>query len=276
MDILLHLLAAALYGALGAYFWRALKGKSPMAAPRGLSRIEQLLCLAPISLHGWLLSQQLFPAGTLSFGVGIAISLIVWLAIVVYWLEGFSARLQSLQTLALPVAALGVAAPLVLPGVHAIHSHSQLFVLHFLVAMLAYALATLAAIHAVFMAFVERRLHSGRLSRVLAGAPPVLTMETLLFRMIGVAFALLTLTLVSGVLFSEALFGRALILDHKTLFAVVSWAIFGTLLFGRLRWGWRGRTALHWTLAGFITLMLAYVGTRFVLEVILGRGAPLA
>jgi ABC-type uncharacterized transport system permease subunit len=93
----------------------------------------------------------------------------------------------------------------------------------------------------------------------------------LLFRMIGAAFVFLTLTLITGIAFSETLFGRALRLDHKTVFAVLSWLTFGLLLAGRWRYGWRGRTALRWTLTGFVMLLLAYVGSRFVLEVLLGR-----
>jgi ABC-type uncharacterized transport system permease subunit len=97
-------------------------------------------------------------------------------------------------------------------------------------------------------------------------------MEALLFRLIHVAFVLLTLTLASGILFSETLFGKALPFNHKTIFAILSWLIFAALLTGRHLRGWRGRVALRWTLAGFGTLLLAYIGSRFVLEVILGRG----
>ena len=137
--------------------------------------------------------------------------------------------------------------------------------------MLSYSLFTLAALHAMLMAVAERQLHSGRLTRSLANLPPLLTMETLLFRLIGIAFILLTLTLSSGVLFSEVLFGQPFRLDHKTVFAIISWLLFGALLFGRRVWGWRGRVALRWTLAGFVALVLAYVGSRFVIEVLLGR-----
>ena len=84
-------------------------------------------------------------------------------------------------------------------------------------------------------------------------------------------FVLLTLTLVTGAIFSETLFGQAIRFGHKTLFAIISWVIFAVLLAGRYLYGWRGRMALRYTLAGFITLLLAYVGSRFVLEVILHR-----
>src|SRR5690606_20839392 len=107
----------------------------------------------------------------------------------------------------------------------------------------------------------------------LASLPPLLAMEALLFRLILIAFLLLTLALVSGIAFSETLFGKALTFDHKTLFSLISWGIFAALLVGRYFYGWRGRIALRWTLAGFGTLLLAYLGSRFVLEVILGRTA---
>jgi len=99
----------------------------------------------------------------------------------------------------------------------------------------------------------------------------LLALEKLLFQLIGVGFLLLTATLVTGVFFSEQLFGRALRFEHKTVFTIASWLVFAGLLGGRIVFGWRGRTALRWTFAGFMMLLLAYVGSRFVLEVVLGR-----
>ena len=102
--------------------------------------------------------------------------------------------------------------------------------------------------------------------------PPLLKMERLLFRLVSIGFVLLSLTVLSGVVFSEQLLGKALRWDHKAVFALLSWGLFGALLLGRYWRGWRGRTALGWTLAGFLMLVLAYVGSHFVLEVILHRG----
>jgi len=101
--------------------------------------------------------------------------------------------------------------------------------------------------------------------------PPLLTMETLLFRIITAGFVLLTLTLATGIIFTEELFGKAMRLNHKTVFGILSWFIFAALLGGRQFYGWRGRIAVRWTLTGFLMLVLAYVGSKFVLEVILGR-----
>ena len=208
------------------------------------------------------------------FDFSLALSLMMWLAMLFYWIESLYARLEGLQTLAMPFAAVCSLLPAFFPDQHLLaNAGSALFRAHFVVAMLAYSLFTLAALHAVLMAVAEKRLHGARLSRAFAALPPLLTMETLLFRLIGIAFVLLTLTVASGVLFSEALFGKAFRLDHKTVFAIISWLLFGSLLVGRRTRGWRGRKAQYWTLAGFVALMLAYVGSRFVPDVLLGRAA---
>jgi ABC-type uncharacterized transport system permease subunit len=222
--------------------------------------------------HGHALYGDLFGGGVMRFGFSAALSLMLWLAVLIYWVESFHARLEGLQPLALPLAAVCTLLPALFPGQHQMTNvTSALFRAHFLIAMVAYSLFTLAALHAVIMAFVERRLHRGELTRPLASLPPLLTMEALLFRLIAIAFVLLTLTLASGFAFSESVFGKAITFSHKTLFSIISWLIFAVLLVGRHAWGWRGRKALRLTMAGFIALLLAYVGSRFVLEVILGR-----
>ena len=122
------------------------------------------------------------------------------------------------------------------------------------------------------MLFEEKWLHRGVMPPFIRSLPPLLEMEALLFRILLAAFVLLTLTMVSGIFFSEQLFGRPLTFTHKTVFGILSWLIFGALLAGRYFWGWRGRKAVNWTLAGFTMLLLAYVGSKFVLEIILRRG----
>jgi ABC-type uncharacterized transport system permease subunit len=108
-------------------------------------------------------------------------------------------------------------------------------------------------------------------THVLDRLPPLLTMERLLFRMITIGFVLLTLTVISGIFFSEQVFGKPFRFEHKTVFTLLSWLVFGALLTGRQWRGWRGKTALSFLLTGFGTLLLAYVGSRFVLEVVLHR-----
>jgi ABC-type uncharacterized transport system permease subunit len=274
-SILPHLTAAACYLGLTALSWRGRwRGPALERPPAGLTAWERIWLLVALLAHGASLAQEIFPGATMHFSFSIALSLILWLAIAFYWIESFYARMEGLQMLSLPLATVAVLMPVAFPGQHILANADSLqFRAHFLIAMLAYSLFTLAALHAILMAIAEKRLHRGRLSPLLASLPPLLTMEAQLFQLIHIAFALLTLTLLSGVLFSETLFGKAFTFNHKTVFAFLSWIIFAHLLAGRHLRGWRGRKALRWTLAGFIALLFAYVGSRFVLEVILGRTA---
>jgi ABC-type uncharacterized transport system permease subunit len=270
--ILPHLLPASLYAVLGFHFWRTRWTPGAARPSQGIQPWERIALAVSLLLHALALYDDLFGGGEMRFGFSAALSLMLWLAVLIYWVESFHARLEGLQPLALPLAAACAFLPILFPGQHQITNvTSAMFRAHFLIAMVAYSLFTLAALHAIIMAVVERRLHRGELTRPLASLPPLLTMESLLFRLIAIGFVLLTLTLASGFAFSETVFGKAITLNHKTLFSVISWLIFAGLLFGRFAWGWRGRKALRWTLAGFAALLLAYVGSRFVLEVILGR-----
>ncbi|MCC7311307.1 MAG: cytochrome c biogenesis protein CcsA [Sulfuritalea sp.] len=271
--ILMHLLAAALYAGLAVHLWRT-RWRGPLLdQPTGGLRLgERGLLLVALVAHGVSLRMEIFDGDSMRFSFAIALSVMLWLAIALYWIESFYARMEGLQVIGLPAAALAAILPALFSQAHVLtNAGSAEFRMHFLMAMLAYSMFTLAALHALLMAAAERGLHRGRISPLLAGLPPLLTMESLLFRLIHVAFILLTLTLISGVFFSETLFGTALTFNHKTIFAILSWLIFSALLTGRHLRGWRGRIALRWTLAGFAALMLAYVGSRFVLEVILGR-----
>jgi ABC-type uncharacterized transport system permease subunit len=233
---------------------------------------ENFAILIPLILHGYTLYLSIFAGSGLSFGVGNAVSSIVWLTALIYWLSSFFYRLEVLQTLVAPVAAVAVLLPLVFPSLRPLaNTEFPAFKAHILVAMMAYSLLTIAVLHALLMAVVERRLHHPTMPSVLANLPPLLTMEKLLFRIIWAGFILLTLTLVSGVVFSEEVFGQPLKFTHKTLFGFISWGVFAALLTGRELYGWRGRIAIRWTLIGFVILLLAYLGSKFVLEVILQR-----
>lgn len=281
MPILLYGIVALAYAVLALHFWRT---RWITATAQEAALWERIAILAPLVVHSWLLYQDLFAAAEFRFGFGYALSCMLWLGVLIYWLESLFVKLEGLQPLVLGFAALCAPLPALFPGlVTPPYTHSLPFRLHTVLAMLAYSLFTIAALHAMLMTLVERRLHhrgagggsraqSGPLAGPLAALPPLLTLESLLFRFIGLGFILLTFTLATGMLNSEEIFGRAMNFSHKTLFAVISWFIFAALLTGRHFYGWRGRTALRWTLAGFAALLLAYVGSRFVLEVILKRG----
>jgi len=281
MEIVAYLVNALLYGALAIYFWRThwapvaphpAGALPPGEAPRMPSAAEHYAVLIPAAMHAVLLGRSLFAGEGLHLGVANAVSAIVWLTVFIYWLGNFFYRLDGLQALVLPLAAAAALLPALMPATAALpNTDLAAFKFHLLIALLAYSLFTIASLHVLLMALLERRLHDGTLTRVLQTLPPLLTMEALLFRIIWAGFILLTLTLASGVVFSEELFGKPAQFNHKTVFGVLSWLIFAALLAGRHVYGWRGRIAVRWTLAGFLTLVLAYIGSKFVLEVILAR-----
>lgn len=231
-------------------------------------------------LHGAVLASGVFSEVAIRLGFAIVLSATLWMSVLAYLVENRQGTLDSMRVLVLPFAAVAVVLPHFFPGsLVMLADKSDWFVWHIIVSVLAYSTLTIAAFHAVLMVLQEARLHprkgilldQGWFGVALDRLPALLTMEKMLFRLIAVGFVLLTLTLFSGVVFSEELLGRALVWDHKTVFSLLSWVLFGALLAGRRWQGWRGRTALRVTLAGFLVLLLGYIGSRFVLEVVLHK-----
>jgi len=140
---------------------------------------------------------------------------------------------------------------------------------HIILSLIAYSLLAVAALQSVLIAFQEHRLRQRAAGVWWNTLPPLQEMERFLFQLIGAGFVLLTLALFTGLIFVTNLQAQHLV--HKVVLSIVAWVVFAILLWGRWRYGWRGRTAIRWTLSGFIFLMLAYFGSKLVLEIILGR-----
>ena len=237
--------------------------------------------LGALILHGIGLRQSMLGTDHLFLGWALALSASVWLGMIVFWLESMVVRIDGLQLLLLPAATLVCALAALFPqGQYVPHADNPWLRGHLLIALGAYGLITIAALHAMLMALLDRHLHRpldapserSLIGRVLDAQPPLLVQERLLFRVIWVGFIVLTLAVGSGSAASLILTGKILPFDHKTVFTLLSWLTFGVLLLGRYVRGWRGRVALRWTLTGFAFLILAYTGSRFVLEVVLQRG----
>ena len=269
-SFILSLYVALIYLVVAAGFW--LSTKSQLSY-----RAQTILISIGLLLHGRMLYQDVFYNG-FDFNLSYALSAIFWLTVLIYWLASLSLfnsnhQLNSLQAFVLPPAALFALLPTLTKQSHFIYEPlSPLFIAHIAIALLAYSLFTFAALHALLMTIAERSLHNKPTMLKLPSFPPLMVMETLLFRVITIGFILLTLTLISGMLFSEQIFGKVFEFKengHKIVFSIASWLIYGWLLFGRYQYGWRGKKAIRWTLAGFGLLLLAYVGSKFVLEVIL-------
>ena len=140
---------------------------------------------------------------------------------------------------------------------------------HILSSIAAFSLLTIAALQAIFLAIQERQLRNHPPRRFIRTLPPLQTMESLLFQMIGIGVLFLSVSLVSGFIFIEDIFAQHL--AHKTILSIIAWFTFSGLLSGRYRYGWRGQTAIKWTLVGFTLLLLAYFGSKLVLELILRK-----
>lgn len=263
--ILLHFAVAALYAAAAWASWP----RANLAAP-GWARVW-LLPLA-LALHAYAIAQAIATPAGFDFSFANALSLVAGLSVLVAWASGLMRTLPGIAAVVLPVAAVCALAPAAGESPHRFaYAGEPWAALHIAVALLAYALFVVAALQALVLIGLEARLRRGLPADSDGGAPPLLMLERYMFRLVGLGFALLTATLVSGFLFSEEIFGRPLTFTHKNVFSVAGWLTFAVLLFARWRYGWRGRRALRWILAGTLLLVLGYLGSKFVSEVLLRR-----
>jgi ABC-type uncharacterized transport system permease subunit len=183
-------------------------------------------------------------------------------------LFGAGGRMAALGVIVYPLAALTLAT-FAAYGHRVAEPLGWRLQLHAWSALLSYATLAVAALLAVMLWSQERALRQHRFHAWSRALPPLIELETLLFRTVTVGFLLLSATLLTGVLFVENLFAQHLV--HKTVLSVLSWLVFGSLLLGRWRRGWRGRVAVRWTLVAMALLVLAFFGSKAVLELVLHR-----
>jgi len=207
------------------------------------------------------------------FGFAPALSATVWIVIAVHAVESRLLPVPAVRLLLATSAAVVVLLAAVYPGEARPHASAGAawLPLHWLLGVVSYGLFAVAVLHAWLLDGAERRLRvaPGTMpARVPAGAIPLLQLERLTFRFVEVGFAVLSVALLLG-----ALLTPQWRLDHKTVLSLLGWATFAVLIVGRHLRGWRGRHATRWVYAGALLLLLAYVGARFVIEVVLQRGA---
>jgi ABC-type uncharacterized transport system permease subunit len=201
------------------------------------------------------------------FNMASLVSLIVALLLL---LATLTKPVENLGILLFPLTALMLTLELCLPEKQRIlTTHSWEMNVHILTSIIAFSLLNIAALQAILLAIQNQQLKSHPPKRYIKSIPPLQSMESLLFQMIGVGLIFLSISLASGFIFLEDIFAQHL--AHKTIFSIAAWLIFSGLLIGRSRYGWRGRTAIKWTLLGFLFLLLAYFGSKLVMELILHR-----
>ena len=268
--------ATSLFLGLGAVFAYAIPALVGGRLSVGATRI---LLWSAWGLHGLAVLWSLFglsPNDVPRFGFAPALSVTAWLGLTVYAVESYMyPKLKAVWVFA-AIGAAAVILAMLFPG-QALHSAASKWLpVHWALGLASYGLFAAAVAHAWLMMRAESqmRLSPNAMSATSSGLP-LLTLERLTFRFVTAGFVLLTATLLAGWLFSESLYGAGKVWkwDHKTIFSMLSWLAFAVLIVGRAQFGWRGRTAVRVLYIGSGLLLLAYVGSRFVLEMVLGRSA---
>lgn len=236
----------------------------------GVRKGALALGFAGLLVHTWLIYDAVFSQPGLNLGFFNALALTSWTVVTLLLISSLTKPVENLGVLLLPLAAITLFLEALYPSVGFMRQTVGWDIkIHVLISMLAYSLLTLASVQAILLAIQDHHLRIRQPGGFVRALPPLQTMESLLFEMIGAGFVLLTLALLSGFAFLEDMFAQHLV--HKTVLSTLGWLVFGGLLVGRLRYGWRGRTAIIWTLSGFVILILAYFGSKAVLELILQR-----
>ena len=251
--------------------WAALlRSLTAGPAKEQTKRFDVLLAYLAAMAHGLLLAPALLFTNQPNLALGSTLSLIALIIALLFLAGRLFQPVQGLGILIYPSAFVGVGLGWLLPGplyASSLEGASGLF--HIIGAGLAYALLSLALAQAILLHFYDRGLKQKRNVGLFRSFPPILTMEKILFQLVYLGFGLLTLTLLSGALSSGQMFGQAFLFNHHTILSLLAWISLAALVLGRLVLGWRGRTAVLWTGAGFFLVAVGYFGTRFVLEVLL-------
>ncbi|MGH8397117.1 MAG: cytochrome C assembly family protein [Gammaproteobacteria bacterium] len=226
--------------------------------------------VAAVLLHTLLLYALIFTPHSLDMGFFNSASLVGWLIALIALITLLKPHFENLGVVLFPLAGVSILLAELFPSdrLMVIESSWPLDV-HIVLSLISYSLFAVAVLQAILIAIQEYRLRQRVPGGIWSSLPPLQNMERFLFQLISAGFILLTLALCAGLIFVHNLAAQHLI--HKTVLSVLAWIVFAILLWGRWRYGWRGRTAIRWTLGGFVVLALAYFGDKLILELILGR-----
>jgi ABC-type uncharacterized transport system permease subunit len=261
-DLVLYLLAA-----LGLLLRLLQTGPALLREGRGFTVSA---AIAAVFIHSVLLYGLVDTPHGLDLGYFNALALAGWLMALIALATFLKPDFENLGLALFPLAGISILAAELFPhDVLLVSDRSWPLDLHIVTSMLAYSLLGVAALQAAVLHLQERRLRHGSAGGMLSALPPLQEMERFLFQLIAAGFVLLTLSLLTGLFFVQNFMSQHL--AHKAILSGVAWLVFAVLLWGHWKFGWRGRTATRWTLSGFGLLLLAYFGSKLVLELILGR-----
>ena len=229
------------------------------------------LGLVALLCHAVVAWDSVFPREGVSLGF-YKVSALLFLVINVACITSLARRpLQNLLVVLFPLSALAVLVSTFAPDTSSLQADlSGGMLLHISSSILAYAVLTLAAIQSGLLAVQDHQLKHRHTRGIIQVLPPLQLMESMLFELLWIGVSLLTISIVSGFVFVEDIFAQSLV--HKTVLTIIAWLLFSILLWGHYQLGWRAQTSVRFTLAGFVILMLAFFGSKLVLELVLERG----
>lgn len=261
MLILSTLLAAVLYSSATFMQWQTLKGARPQS--RNLVRG---LGAAGIAAHTLAVYLVLHPDAGIHLGFFSVGSLISWLVAALVLVSSLRQLIDNLFVAVFPLATLTALLAAFAPHIGMAKQYEAGVIAHILLSIMAYSIFTIAILQAVLLSRQEYALKHHQTRGLVASLPPLQTMERLLFELLSTGWVLLTASLSTGFIYLDDLFAQHLV--HKTVLSLLAWVLFGVLLGGRHFFGWRSHTAIRWTVGGFVTLALAFFGSKLVLELI--------
>ncbi len=222
-----------------------------------------------IASHAVAAASAIYTPFGIDLGIEQVLSLVNGLICTIILLGCIRRPLHSLLLVLYPLAAITLAIELLAPRPEEHLEHYSLGLLsHIIFSILAYSTMTISAIQAVILANQDRMLRQHQLRGLPSILPPLQTMEAMLFEMIWGTIILLTIAIATGVVYVDDMLAQHL--AHKTVFSFLAWILLAVLLTGRMALGWRGRTAIRWTLWAFISLLLGYIGTKIALMLLMG------
>ena len=264
MNVIFASIAALLCYALGTWIqgqriFRQSGSRNQVLMATSLGSVFQTIALYQL-LHG--------EAG-INLGIWNIASLSTLMVTIVVLASSLCKPSESLLLFILPFTVVTVLLAWLAPVEHIVWRPPSIMVTHVLLSVLAYGILLVAASQALLLSYQERQLKKHHRRKLMLALPPLQTMEKLLFEYVAVGLLLLSCSLLSGFLFLEDMFSFRIL--HKTVLSLLAWCLFATLLVGRWVYGWRGQTAMRWTVAGSLLLIVAYFGWRLVIEMIIGQ-----
>ena len=211
--------------------------------------------------------------GALNLNLGHALSLFTWFIATILLIASSWRPVALLGLGVMPTAALVLLGELTFPAGNAVPVtivDNPYLLGHIVLSTSAYALLTLAAAQSVLLWIQDRSLRQKHIKPGFALLPPLQALEEVLFQIIWTGFALLSISMLSGIFFSQQIFGKPFLWTHHNVLSSIAWAVFLVLLWGRRQLGWRARTAVKWTLSGYSIILIAYFGVKVVMALVVG------